>query len=79
MYLHPPSCKLKIFNMTVDIHVSQSKIFILNGSRSTDVNTKYQQQQTNNLNFISIFSMVNKPLSKVAVYIGFIQDRGKNN
>ena len=31
--------------MTIDIHISQSKISILNGSSSTDVNTKYQQQQ----------------------------------
>ena len=28
----------------------RSKILILNGSRSIDVNTKYQQEQTNNLN-----------------------------
>ena len=38
--------------MTLDIHVSRSKNFILNGSRSTDVNSKYQQQHTNNLNKI---------------------------
>ena len=31
--------------MTLDIHVSRSNINLtLNGSRSTDVNTKYQQQ-----------------------------------
>ena len=40
-------------DMTVDIHVSRSKNLTLNSSRSTDVNTKYQQQQqTNNLNKI---------------------------
>ena len=38
--------------MTVDIHVSRSKNLILNVSRSTDVNTKYPQQQTDNLNKI---------------------------
>ena len=54
-YLHPPSCKLKIYNMTVDIHESRLKILILNGSRSTDVNTKYHQQQTNNLNSLPFF------------------------
>ena len=37
--------------MTVDIYVSRSKNLILKDSRSTIiVNTKYQQQQTNNLN-----------------------------
>ena len=41
--------------MTVDIHVSRSKILILNGSRSTDVNTKYQQEQNKQFKFISIF------------------------
>ena len=42
--------------MTVDIiHVSRSQILILNGSRSIDVNTKYQQQQTNNLNSLAFF------------------------
>ena len=41
--------------MTKDIHVSRSKILILNGSRSTDVNTKYQQQQTNNLSSLAFF------------------------
>ena len=41
--------------MTVDMHVRRSKILILNGSRSTDVNTKYQQQQTNNLNSLAFF------------------------
>ena len=46
LYLHP-SIKLKIYNMTVDVHVSRSENLILNVSRSTDVNTKYQQQQTN--------------------------------
>ena len=49
--------------MTVDIHVSRSKKLILNGSRSTDLNTKYQQQQTNNLDKIQKhFYIVNKPL-----------------
>ena len=32
--------------MPVDIHVSRLKILILNGSRSTGVKSKYQQQQT---------------------------------
>ena len=41
--------------MTVDIHVSRSKILILKGSKSTDVNTKYQQQQINNLNSLAFF------------------------
>ena len=44
--------------MTLDIHVSQSNNLILNGSRSTDVNTKYQQQQTNNLNSLA-FNFLN--------------------
>ena len=47
IYNHPVN--LKIYNMTVDIHVSRSENLILNGNRCTDVNTKYQQQQTNNL------------------------------
>ena len=51
LYLHPHS-KLKINYMTVDIHVSRSKNLVLNGSRSTDVNTKYEQQQTNTLNLL---------------------------
>ena len=38
--------------MTVDAHISQSENLILNGSRPTDMKTKYQQQQTNNLNTI---------------------------
>ena len=38
--------------MTLHIHVSRSKNFILNGNRSADVNTKYQQQHTNNFNKI---------------------------
>ena len=42
------------------IHVSRSKNLILN--RSTDVNTKYQQQQTNNLNSLAFLKIVNKPL-----------------
>ena len=62
LYLHPPRCKIKIYNMTVDIHVSRSKILILNGSKSTNVNTKYQQQQTNNLNSLVFVKVVNKPL-----------------
>ena len=41
--------------MTVDIHVSRSKNLILNGSRLNDVNTKYQQQQTNDLNSLAFF------------------------
>ena len=41
--------------MTVDIHVNRSKILILNGSRSTDVNTKYQQQQANKLSSLAFF------------------------
>ena len=44
--------------MTVDIHVhvSRSKNLILNGSRSSvNVNTKYQQHQTNNLNSLAFF------------------------
>ena len=53
-YLHPTS-KFKTYNMTVDIHLSRSKISILNGSRSTDVNTKYQQQKSNNLNSLAFF------------------------
>ena len=44
------------------IHVSRSKNLILNDSRSTDVNTKYQQQQTNNLNSLAFLKIVNKPL-----------------
>ena len=40
LYLHPPSCQSKIYNMTVHMHD-----LILNGSRSTDVNTEYHQQQ----------------------------------
>ena len=80
LYLHP-SIQHKIYNMTVDIHVhvSRSENLILNISRSTDVNTKFQlywQQQTNNLNSLSFF-IVNKLLF-VSVYIEFIQDRGKN-
>ena len=45
---------MEIYTMTVDIHVhvSRSKNLIINGSSSTDLNTKYQQQQTNNLNKI---------------------------
>ena len=65
--------KLLTLHMTVDIHVNRSKI--LNGSRSTDVNTKYKQQQANNFNFLNSQYI---PIWKVAVYIGFIQDRGKN-
>ena len=42
--------------MTVDVHVSRSENLILNVSRSTDVNTKYQQQQTNNLNPLSFLN-----------------------
>ena len=45
LYLNPPSCKLKIYNMTVDIYTCKLiKDFGLNGSRSIDVITKYQQQ-----------------------------------
>ena len=40
------------------------------------MNTKYQQK-TKHFKFISIFKIVNKPHWKVAVYIEFIQDRGK--
>ena len=79
MYLHP-SIQHKIYNMTVDIHVhGRSENLILNISRSTDVNTKFQlywQQQTNNLNSLSFF-IVNKLLF-VSVYIEFVRDRGKN-
>ena len=40
--------------MTVEIHVIRSKNLILNSSRSTDVKTKYQHQQTNiNLNSLA--------------------------
>ena len=42
--------------MTVDVHVSRSENLILNVSRSTDVNTKYQQQQTNNLNSLAFLN-----------------------
>ena len=49
-----------------------TKILIFNGSRSTDVNTKYQQQQQQK------FLLAKNKLSIVVVYIGFIQDRGKN-
>ena len=45
--------KLEIYTMTVDIHVSWSFNLILNSSRSTEVNTKYQQQQTDNLNSLA--------------------------
>ena len=49
--------------MTVDIHVSGSKILILNGSRSTDENTKYQQRQTNDLYSLAFLkSLYYKPL-----------------
>ena len=64
LYLHPPS-KFKIY-MTVDIHVSWLQNLILNGSNSTDVNTEYKQLRFNKLPW------------KVAVYIEFIQDRGKS-
>ena len=55
LHLHP-SIKLEIYNMTVDIHLSWSENLILNGSRSTDVNTKYQQHQTNNLNSLAFLN-----------------------
>ena len=42
--------------MTVDTHVSRSKILVLKGSRSTDVNPKYQQQKTNNLNLLAFLN-----------------------
>ena len=55
LYLHP-SIKLKIYKMTVNISVNRSDNLILNGSRSTDVNTKYQQQQANNLNSLAFLN-----------------------
>ena len=56
LYLHP-SIKLKIYKMTVNIPVNRSDNLILNGSRSIDVNTKYQQQQqTNNLNLLAFLN-----------------------
>ena len=42
--------------MTVDIHKSRQKKLFLNGSRSTDVNAKYQQQQTNNFNSLTFLN-----------------------
>ena len=60
LYLHPRSCKLNIFSMTVYIHESQSKILIFNGSRSTDVDTsKYQQQNSNDLLLPTILNQMN--------------------
>ena len=40
--------------MTVDIHVGLFNNLILNGSRSTDVNSKYQQQH--NVNSMAFFN-----------------------
>ena len=66
--LHLSCCKFsiythqlnsKFYNMTVDIHVNRSENLILNGSRSTDVKTIYQQQQqqqTNNLNALAFLN-----------------------
>ena len=51
-----PFVNFVIYNMTVDIYVSRSTILILKGSRSTVVNTKYQQQQTNNLNSVAFLN-----------------------
>ena len=43
--------------MTAYIHESRSKILIQTvRSRSTDVNTKYRQQKTNNLNSLAVFN-----------------------
>ena len=42
--------------MTVDIYVSRLENLILNGSKSTDVNTKYQQLQSNNWNSLAFLN-----------------------
>ena len=46
--------------MTPDIHDRRSKNLILNRSKSNVVNAENQQQQTNNLNSLAFFLIVNK-------------------